>query len=90
MRAWAAALVLLCAACGNREPTLIDGSSLEAFQRTTAQARREIPDRDRLDFDAALKRPPGSRYGDSEAEMEALAREVYNGMTAQEIVDGHR
>ena len=80
-------LLLLVAACGNKEPTVIDGSSPEAFERTTAQARREIPDRDRLRFDAALKRVPGSRYGDSEAEMEALARETYNGMTAEQVVD---
>ena len=81
-----ALLLVLAAACGDKEPTVIDGSSPEAFERTTAQARREIPDRDRLKFDAALKRVPGSRYGDSEAEMEALARETYNCMTAEQVV----
>ena len=83
----AALLVILASACGNKEPTIIDGSSTEAFAETTAQARRDIPDADRLDFDAALKRPPGSRYGDTEAETEALAREVYNGMTAEQVLE---
>ena len=59
MKAAAAALIMLAAACGNKEPTVIDGSSADAFAETAAQARRDIPDADRLDFDTALKNPPG-------------------------------
>lgn len=81
-----AGLVLLVAACG-QEPTVIDGSTAEAFAETTAQARRDLPDADRLDFDSALKNPPGKRYGDTNSEIEALARELYDGKTARQVVD---
>ena len=87
MKAAAAALIMLAAACGNKEPTVIDGSSADAFAETAAQARRDIPDADRLDFDTALKNPPGKSYGDTEAEIEALAREAYDGMTAEQVVE---
>ncbi len=88
MRVLAAALVLCVAACGNSQPTVIDGSSAQAFEETSQQARRDLPDADRLDYDTALKSPPGRRYGQSEAEVETLARDAYNGMTAREVVDG--
>ena len=87
MRALGPPLLLFAAACG-QEPTVIDGSSRQAFEETTAQARRDIPDADRLDYDSALKNPPGRRYGQTEAEIETIARETYNGMTAREVVDG--
>jgi hypothetical protein len=80
-------LLLLAAGCG-QEPTVIDGSSRQAFEETSQQARRNLPDADRLDYDTALRNPPGRRYGQSEAEIEAIARETYNGMTAREVVDG--
>ena len=79
--------MLFLSACGP-EATVIDGSSRKAFQETSQQARRDLPDADRLDYDTALRNPPGRRYGQSEAEIEAIARETYNGMTAREIVDG--
>ncbi len=82
--------MLLAAACGNRQPTIIDGSSPEAFERTAAEARRDIPDADRLVYDAALMNPLGKRYGDNEAETAALARLVYNNMTARDIVAEQR
>lgn len=81
--------MLLAAACGNR-PTIIDGSSPEAFERSAADARRDIPDADRLVYDTALMNPPGKGYGDSEAEIAALARQVYNNMTARDIVAEQR
>ena len=87
MRALAAGLLLL-AACGGKEPTVIDGSSPEAFERTAEAARRDLPDAERLDFDTALKNPPGKRYGDSEAELKAQARVAYDGLTARQVVDG--
>lgn len=67
---------------------MIDGSSPQAFEKTSQQARRDLPDADRLDYDSLLKNPPGRRYGQSETEIEELAREAYNGMTAREVVDG--
>ena len=86
MKRLAAGLLVLAAACG-KQPTVIDGSSPEAFASTAAEARRDIPDADRLDYDAALKNPPGRRFGDTPAEVEALAREVYDGKTARQVLE---
>ena len=80
----AAALTLAAAACGDRQPTVIDGSSPQAFERTVAQARREIPDADRLAFDRAIRTVGGRRH--SERDADALARITFDGMTAAEVV----
>ena len=81
-----AALVLL-SACAEREPTIIDGSSAEAFERTTKQARRDLPDADRLIFDRALRTIGGRRHS---ADPEALARVTFDGMTAAQVVADQR
>ena len=86
MKRIAIAVILATTACG-QGPTVIDGSSEQAFEETSQQARRDLPDADRLNYDTALKNPPGKRYGDTDAEIEALARETYNGMTARQVVD---
>ena len=84
---WRAALpAALLAAC-SADPTVIDGSSPEAFAATAEQARRDLPVRDRLAFDAALRRVPGSRVATGPEAMETLARQTYNGMTAAEVVE---
>lgn len=82
---WLAAFaaVAVLAAC-SKAPTVIDGSSPEAFEQTTEQARRDLPIKDRLIFDAALHNPGGFRY--SERDMEAVVREAYHGMTAADVV----
>ena len=84
MRFWAAVLLALLAGCGTREPTVIDGSSPEAFERTTKQARREIPDADRLYFDRALRTVGGRWHSARDADQ--LARVTFNGMTAGQVV----
>jgi hypothetical protein len=76
------ALALL-SACSNT-PTVIDGSSPEAFAKTTEKARRDLPIKERLTFDAAIRNPGGRRYGNND--IEGLAREAYNGMTAFDVV----
>lgn len=77
----------LVAACSN-SPTVIDGSTPQAFAETTEDARRDLPIKDRLTFDAALRNPGGRRF--SEKDIEALARESYHGMTAADVVaDAH-
>lgn len=83
MRRWLA-LALLATSCSAGEPTEIDGSSAEAFERTTAQARREIPDADRIVFDRALRTIGGRRHAERDAE--ALARVTFDGMTGEEVV----
>ena len=84
MRPFAAALFLLLAACGSEAPVVIDGSSPQAFERTTMAARRQLPDADRLKFDAALRTVGGRRH--AERDPDALARVTFDGMTAAEVV----
>jgi hypothetical protein len=80
-------IALLLAGCA-RQPVMIDGSSAEAFAATTEQARRDLPIKDRLTFDTALRNVGGRRYGDRDPE--AAARVAYDGMTAFDVVaDAH-
>jgi hypothetical protein len=78
-----ALFVLGLAAC-SQAPTVIDGSSPEAFEKTTEKARRDLPIKDRLTFDAAL-RGGGRSYADKDPE--ATARQFFNGMTAKDVVE---
>ena len=75
--------LLLLTAC-SRAPTVIDGSTPEQFAKTSEKARRDLPIKDRLTFDAALRNPSGRRYG--MRDTEAMAREAYHGMTAFDVV----
>ena len=75
--------LLLLAACSNA-PTVIDGSSPEAFAKTTEKARRDLPLKERLTFDAALHNPSGKRFGSKD--VDELARETFNGMTGFDVV----
>ena len=80
----AAALLATAGACSGRDPTIIDGSSQEAFERTVAQARRDIPDADRLVFDRAIRGIRGRSF--SAKDPDALARVTFNGMTGADVV----
>ena len=77
------AALLIATAC-SKAPTVIDGSSAAAFEKSTEKARRDLPIKERLLFDAALKNPGGRRYGNND--VQELAREAYNGMTATDVV----
>ena len=88
MKAAAAGLLLLLAACGTEPPVVIDGSSPEAFERSTAEARRQLPDSDRLLFDRAIRTVGGRRH--SERDPAALARVTFDGMTASQVVADQR
>jgi hypothetical protein len=70
--------------CSEAVPTRIDGSSPEAFARTTAQAREDLPAADRLTFDAAIATMPARRY--AEHDPAARARSAFDGMTAADVV----
>ena len=83
MRVVAIFALCLLAAC-SRAPTIIDGSSPRAFAETTEKARRDLPIKERLTFDAALRNPGGARY--STKDQEAMARQAYHGMTAADVV----
>ena len=63
---------------------VIDGTSPAAFERTTAAARRELPDAQRLKFDQALRTIGGRRH--AERDPAALARTTFDGMTAAQVV----
>jgi hypothetical protein len=74
----------LLAGCAEPEPVVIDGSSAERFERTSAAARRQLPDADRIVFDRALRTIGGRRH--SERDPAALARVTFDGMTAKQVV----
>lgn len=93
MRALALAAALLLAACGlgqDDAPTVIDGSSPEAFSRTVAAARSELGSRDRLKFEAALTAARGKQFAaaSDRVEYQRRIREALDGQTAPEIVAG--
>ncbi len=76
-------LAALLAGC-SKAPSIIDGSNPAVFAKTTEAARRDLPIKDRLTFDAALRNPGGLRY--STKDPEAVAREAFHGMTAADVV----
>ena len=81
--------VIALAAC-DKEPVMIDGSSVKNFARTAEDARRDLPVKDRLAFDIALRSPPRKRISDNEEEAASIARNTHDGMTAAEVVDINR
>ncbi|QDP18959.1 hypothetical protein [Sphingomonas xanthus] len=76
-------LAALAMAC-SKAPTLIDGSSAETFAQTIEEARRDLPIKDRLTFDAALHNPVGRRF--SAGDLDEAIRQSYHGMTAAQVV----
>ena len=92
MRRLAVAGALLMSACGmpQSEPTVIDGSSAEAFDRTVAAARGELGPRDRLKFEAALTAVRGRQFAAAadRKEYQLRIRESLDGQTAPDIVAG--
>jgi hypothetical protein len=88
MRAAAMAIAMCLAAACAKEPTVIDGTSQAAYEKTTEEARRDLSIKDRLTFDAALNTVGGRRYADKDPD--ATARQIFNGMTAEDVVaDAH-
>lgn len=83
LRALAIGIGLLAASCQEPEPVVIDGSSPEAFEQSTRQARFDLPDADRLVFDRAIRTVGGRRYS---ADAGELARVTFDGMTAAQVV----
>jgi hypothetical protein len=75
-----AALLVAC----SKSPTVIDGSTPETFAETTEDARRDLPIKDRLTFDTAIRTVGGRRYADNDPD--AMARQTFHGMTAAEVV----
>jgi Tfp pilus assembly protein PilP len=88
--------VLILAAClalsgcgfGADGPTVIDGSTPEAFSQTLAAAKRDLGPRDRLKFEAALAEYKARTFAkaDSREEFNARYREGLDGLTAPRVV----
>jgi hypothetical protein len=81
---------LLVSACnlGRDEPTVIDGTSVEAFDRTLSAAKADLGPKDRLKFEAALSKFKARTFAkaDSRQEYNRLLRKGLNGLTAPRIV----
>ncbi len=75
--------ILLLAAC-SKAPTVIDGSTPETFAKTTERARRDLPIKDRLIFDTAIRTIGGRRHANNDPD--AMARQTFHGMTAADVV----
>ena len=84
MKLLAAFVALALVAGCSKAPTVIDGSSPGLFAKTAEKARRDLPIKERLVFDAALRNPGGRRYG--VRDPDGMAREAYHGMTAFDVV----
>lgn len=92
MRRWVLSIFAVLSACGlsASEPTVIDGSSAEAFDRTVADARSELGPRDRLKFEAALTALRGRQFAaaSDRVEYQRRIRAALDGQTAPQIVAG--
>ena len=88
IRAAAALLLLAAAGCAEEKAVVIDGSSPEAFERTSEAARRQLPDADRILFDRAIRTVGGRRH--AVQDTAALARVTFDGMTADQVVEDQR
>lgn len=84
-------LALLIAGCGlfgNDGPTVIDGSSADAFEQSLAAARGDLGPADRLKFEAALTEYRAQMFAkaDNRQEYQQLVREGMDGLTGPMIV----
>lgn len=82
--------VLLLAACGfgHDEPSVIDGSSPQAFKQTLSAARKELDPKDRIKFEAALAEFRAQMFAKAgtRQEYQRLVRQGMDGLTAALIV----
>ena len=83
------ACLLLCA-CGTGEagPTVIDGSSAEAFDRTLGAAKRDVSPKDRIKFEAALAEFRAQTFAKASTrqDYQRRLREGLDGLTAPAVV----
>ncbi|TXC71341.1 hypothetical protein FSB78_10600 [Sphingomonas ginsenosidivorax] len=91
MRPWfllTACLLVSGCSLGRDEPTVIDGTSAEAFDRTLSAAKADLGPRDRLKFEAALSEFKARTFAkaDSRQEYNGLLRKGLDGLTAPRVV----
>jgi hypothetical protein len=84
-------LFVALSACGmgKSEPTVIDGSSSEAFKRTLSAAKSDLGPKERLKFEAAYAEYKAQVFAeaDNRHHYERLLREGMDGLTAPRIVE---
>lgn len=89
-RALSVLMFLSLSACGlgDKEPTVIDGSSAEAYARTMSEARSDLTPKERLKFEAALTEYKAQMFAraDNRQEYNRLVQEGMDGLTAPAIV----
>jgi hypothetical protein len=83
----AVACLMLAACGGDNGPTVIDGSSQEAFDATFSAAKKDVGPRDRLKLEAALAEYRARTFAkaDDRAEFQRLYREGLDGLTTPAI-----
>ena len=81
---------LLLAACGfgDDQPTVIDGSSPQAFEQTLSAAKGDLSAKDRIKFEAALAEFRAQMFAKAgtRQEYQRLVRQGMDGLTAPLIV----
>jgi hypothetical protein len=81
---------VLLGACsfGRDEPTVIDGSSAQAFEQALREAKRELGPKDRIKFEAALAEFRAQMFAKAgtRQEYQRLVRQGMDGLTAPLIV----
>jgi hypothetical protein len=84
-----ASLVLAGCGFGSEGPTVIDGSSAEAFETSLKQARGELGPENRIKFEAALTEYRAQMFAraDNRQEYQQLVRQGLDGLTAPAIVE---
>lgn len=82
---------VLLGACGTGQdgPTVIDGSSAEAFDRTLSAAKGDLGPKDRLKFEAALAefRTRTFARADNRQDYQRRLRDGLDGLTAPAVVN---
>jgi hypothetical protein len=83
-------MLVALSACGlgNAEPTVIDGSSPEAFKRSLSAAKSDLGPKERLKFEAAYAEYKAQVFAeaDNRHHYERLLREGMDGLTAPRVV----
>lgn len=83
-----AALSLAACGFGEKEPTVIDGSSQQAYEETLRAAKAELGAGDRLKFEAALAEFRAQTFAkaDDRTDYQRRLRAGLDGLTSQRVV----
>jgi hypothetical protein len=81
------ACVMLAACTSQQGPTVIDGNSQQAFERTLDAAKKDVGPRDRIKVEAAIAEYRARTFAkaDSREEFQRMVREGLDGLTTPAI-----